>query len=141
MSSKDFEAKRQLFHLLLGITIVALLVYGLMNKIHIFFLVVTGIIISFLSKKYKIPLISWFLANFEREKDLREFPGKGLIFYLTGVFLVLSFFPLDIAMPAILILAFGDSASHLFGIRYGKTKHFLTDKKFMEGFFAGLIAG
>ena len=57
MSSKDFEAKRQLFHLLLGITIVALLVYGLMNKIHIFFLVVTGIIISFLSKKYKIPLI------------------------------------------------------------------------------------
>ena len=141
MNNKELEAKRQLFHMLLGIAIVALLIYGLINKTHIFFLIIIGIIISFLSKKYKIPAICWFLRNFDREKDLKSFPGKGVIFYLIGVFLTLSFFPLDIAMPAILVLAFGDSVSHLFGIRYGKTRHFLTDKKFLEGFIAGLIAG
>lgn len=139
--NKNIEPKRQLFHMLFGIIIVVLLIYGLLRITHLFFLVVIGIMLSFLSKKFKIPIIFWFLENFEREKDLKEFPGKGVIFYLIGVFLVLSFFPLDIAMPSILILAFGDSVSRLFGIRYGKTRHFLTDKKFLEGFIAGLIAG
>ncbi len=140
MNNKEFEAKRQLFHMLFGTAIVALLVYGLLNKAHIFFLIIIGIIISFLSKKYKIPLIYWFLKNFEREKELKTFPAKGVIFYLIGVFLTLSFFPLDIAMPAILVLAFGDSTSHLFGVRYGKIKHPFADKKFLEGMIAGFIA-
>ena len=140
MNNKDLEAKRQLFHMLLGIAVVALLLYGLISKSHIFFLIIIGIIVSFLSKKFKIPIIFWFLKNFEREKELKTFPGKGIIFYLIGVFLVLSFFPLHIAMPSILILAFGDSASHLFGIRYGKIKHPFTDKKFIEGMIAGFIA-
>ena len=140
MKDKELEAKRQLFHMLLGIAIVALLVYGLIDKTHIFFLIVIGIIISFLSKKYKIPVICWFLKNFDREKDLKSFPGKGVIFYLIGVFLVLSFFPFDIAMPAILVLAFGDSASHLFGVRHGKIRHPFADKKFIEGMIAGFIA-
>ena len=138
--NKNIEPKRQLFHMLFGIIIVVLLIYDLLRVTHIFFLVVIGIMLSFLSKKFKIPIIFWFLENFEREKDLKEFPGKGVIFYLIGAFLVLSFFPLDIAMPSILILAFGDSASHLFGVRYGKIKHPFTDKKFIEGMIAGFIA-
>ena len=138
--NKNIEPKRQLFHMLFGIIIVVLLIYDLLRVTHIFFLVVIGIMLSFLSKKFKIPIIFWFLENFEREKDLKEFPGKGVIFYLIGAFLVLSFFPLDIAMPSILILAFGDSASHLFGVRYGRIKHPFTDKKFIEGMIAGFIA-
>ena len=139
--NKDFEAKRQFFHMILGIVIVILLMYGLINEIHILFLLIIGIIISFLSKKYKIPIIYWFLKNFEREKYLKTFPGKGAIFYLIGVFLVLSFFSLDIAMAAILVLAFGDSVSNIFGIRYGKIKHPFHSRKFVEGWIAGLIAG
>ena len=140
MNNNDFEAKRQLFHMLFGILIVALLIYDFIGKFHIFFLIVIGIITSFLSRKHKIPVIFWFLKNFERKKDLKAFPGKGVIFYLIGAFLTLSFFPLDIAMPAILVLAFGDSVSHLFGAKYGKIKHPFTDKKFIEGMIAGLIA-
>ena len=140
MNDKRLEAKRQLFHMLLGIAIVALLIYGLINKSHIFFLIIIGIIISFLSKKHKIPVICWFLRNFDREKDLKSFPGKGVIFYLIGVFLVLSFLPLDIAMSAILVLAFGDSVSHLFGLKHGKIRHPFADKKFFEGMIAGFIA-
>ena len=40
-------------------------------------------------------------------------------------------------MPAIMILALGDSISHMFGVRFGKTMHPLTDKKFLEGSIAG----
>ena len=138
--NKNIEPKRQLFHMLFGIIIVVLLIYGLLRITHIFFLVVIGIMLSFSSKKFKIPVIFWFLKNFERKKDLKKFPGKGVIFYLIGVFLTLSFFPLDIAMSAILVLAFGDSVSRLFGIRYGKIKHPFTDKKFLEGMIAGFIA-
>ena len=140
MKNKNLEAKRQLFHLLFGILIVILLLYDFLKIVYIFFLIIIGVTVSFLSKKYKIPVIYWFLKNFEREKDLKDFPGKGIIFYLIGVFLTLSFFPLDIAMPSILVLAFGDSVSHLFGATYGKIKHPFTDKKFLEGMIMGFIA-
>ena len=140
MKNKNLEIKRQLFHLIFGILIVILLLYDFLKIVHIFFLIIIGIIISFLSKKYRIPLIYVFLKNFEREKDLKDFPGKGIIFYLIGVFLTLSLFPLDIAMPSILVLAFGDSVNHLFGARYGKIKHPFTDKKFIEGMVIGFIA-
>ena len=140
MKNKNLDAKRQLFHLLFGILIVALLMHGFLAEIHVFFLIIIGVTVSFLSKKYKIPVTYWFMKNFEREKDLKDFPGKGIIFYLIGVFLTLSFFPLDIAMPSILVLAFGDSVSHLFGATYGKIKHPFTDKKFLEGMIMGFIA-
>ena len=95
MNKRNIEAKRQLFHMLFGILIVILLMYGLIGKSHIFSLIIIGIIISFISKKYKILLIYWFLRNFERDRDLKKFPGKGIIFYLIGIFLVLSFFSFD----------------------------------------------
>ena len=81
------------------------------------------LILSILSRKYKIPILNWLLQNFERKENVKKFPGKGFIFYLIGVLLTLAFFPMDIAMPAILVLAFADSIGHLFGIRYGKIKH------------------
>ncbi len=136
----NLEVRRQLFHLFFGIVIVALLMFGLIDKWFLFYLIIFGIIVSFLSKKIKIPVIYWFLENFERPKDLKKFPGKGVITFLIGAFLVNLFFPIDIAMPAILVLAFGDSISHIFGIHYGKRKHLLNDKKFLEGSIAGFIA-
>jgi len=54
---------------------------------------------------------------------------------------VLLFFPLDIAMPAILVLAFADSIGHLFGIKFGKIPHPFISTKFLEGWFVGFIAG
>ena len=135
------EIKRKLIHLLLGIIIVTLLSFGIINKIHIFFLIIIAIIVSFLSKKYKIPIVQHIIQNLERDENLKKFPGKGTIFYFIGVFLVLTFFPLDIAMAAILVLAFADSIGHLFGIRFGKIKHPYISKKSIEGWIIGLIAG
>ncbi|MCH7774873.1 MAG: hypothetical protein IH784_10790, partial [Bacteroidetes bacterium] len=110
-------------HLFLGIILVALLMFGFVEKMHVFFMIIITVVISFLSRKYKIPGMNWFLKNFERKENLKKFPGKGFIFYLIGSFLVFLFFPMYIAMPAILVLAFADSIGHLFGIRFGKIPH------------------
>ena len=141
MEKRNVEMKRKFLHLFLGIILVALLMFGFIGTIHVFFMIIIMIIISFLSKKHKIPVVYWFLKNFEREENLKKFPAKGFIFYLIGAFLVLLFFPMDIAMPAILVLAFADSIGHMFGIRFGKIPHPFVSTKFLEGWIVGLIAG
>ena len=40
-----------------------------------------------------------------------------------------------------MVLAFGDSISHMYGLHYGKIKHPLSNRKFLEGTIAGFIAG
>src|SRR3989338_1172813 len=142
MASKiSVEVNRKLLHMFLGVVLVALLMFGIVGKEHLFGLLVVMLVLSMLSKKYNIPIISWLLRNFEREDYVKKFPGRGFIFYIIGSLLVLAFFPMDIAMPSILVLAFADSISHLFGIRYGKRKHPYVKTKFIEGWIAGLVAG
>jgi len=86
--------------------------FGFVEKEHLFGLLVVMLALSILSRKYKIPVINWLLQNFERKEYIKKFPGKGFIFYLIGALLVLAFFPMDIAMPAILVLAFADSVMY-----------------------------
>ncbi len=96
---------------------------------------------SYLSKKIKIPLINELLIRFERKDELKKFPGKGILFYFIGVYVVLFLFSKDIAMASIMVLALGDSVSHLFGLHFGKTKTLLSKKKLLEGTIAGFVAG
>ena len=138
---KDFEWNRQLFHIFLGITIVVLLVYGFINKEIILLAIIIGLIVSYLSRKIRIPVIYDLLVKFEREEELERFPGKGIIFYFIGAYIALLFFQKDIALASIMILALGDSISHIYGLHYGKTKHPLSKTKFLEGTTAGFIAG
>lgn len=145
MSINTVETKRKILHMVFGILIVLLLAFGIVNVWHIFILIIISIIVSFFSQRHKIPVLNIILYNFERENDIKKFPGKGPIFYLIGIFLVLSFFPLSIALPSILILALGDSVGHFFGARQRrKIPHFKkqsSNKKFLEGFIAGIVAG
>jgi dolichol kinase len=53
----------------------------------------------------------------------------------------LLLYPKDIALASIMVLAFGDSVSHVFGIHFGKTKTILSETKLLEGTVAGFIAG
>lgn len=141
MANKNVEVKRKLLHLIFGILLVILLRFGIVEKLHLFILLIIIIIISFLSKKTKLPGINWLMQHFERDKVIKKFPFKGLIFYLIGVLLVLFLFPMDIALAAILVLAFADSIGHLFGIKFGKIPHPFVSTKFVEGWIAGFIAG
>ncbi len=141
MEISNFEWNRQLFHIFLGIAIVVLLVYGFINKEMILIAAIIGLILSYLSKKIKIPVIHNLLEIFERKEDIDKFPGKGIIFYLIGVYVALLLFPKDIAMASVMVLALGDSVSHLYGLHYGKIKHPLSKTKFLEGTIAGFIFG
>lgn len=136
-----FEVNRQVFHILLGLIIVILLVYGFLSDKIILGLILVGILLSFLSRRIKVPIIYSLLHRFEREKEIKKFPGKGIIFYLIGIYISLLLFPREIAMASIMVLALGDSISHLYGLHYGKIKHPLSGTKFLEGTIAGFIAG
>ncbi len=135
------ELRRQVFHLLLGIFIASLVEEGVLNPVVLAVLIVLGFFVSFYSKSHYIPVIGWFLKKFERPEYQKSFPGKGALFYLLGVFIVLTLFEREIALAAIMVLALGDSISHLWGIHFGKISNPFSDKKFLEGSIAGFAAG
>src|SRR3989338_3295115 len=145
-----FELKRQAFHILLGMAIVVLLLYGFIGFdfelsgitipfADILLLIIFGLSLSYFSRSVNIPMVSWLLKKFERQNEIKKFPGRGLIFYLVGVYISLLLFPKDIALASVLVLALGDSVSHLFGLHYGKIKNPLSKTKFLEGFIGAFV--
>jgi dolichol kinase len=134
------ETKRQIFHLVLGLLIVLLIYVDLLTAKLIGIVILIGLILSFTTRRYKIPVIDWFLQTFEREKDIKHIPGKGVIFMFVGAFIMVFFFPKNVALASMMILALGDSLAPLVG-RYGKIKHPFSNRRFLEGFIVGFIAG
>lgn len=139
---RNFELRRQLFHIFLGLATIVLFYFEIIDALFIFIVLILGVILSLLSRKYKIPIIYWFLKRFEREDVIQKSPGKGSIYFLVGVLLTIKLFPKDIALTSIMILALGDSVSTLIGINFGRTKHFIngSGKKLLEGTLAGIVA-
>ena len=136
MKISPLELRRQMFHLLLG-TAIAILVHFRIVGLNILLLALcAGFVISMLSKHYDIIFVSWFLKRFERPEA--KFPGEGAFFLVAGSALALAVFPRNIALASIMILAFGDSFSHLFGKAYGKRKF---AHKTLVGTAAGIISG
>jgi dolichol kinase len=139
------ELKRQIFHIICGIILVILIKYDVLDFLRILILLIGGLILSILSKKVKIPIINWFLTNFDREKDKKKMPGKGAIMYITGLLIVYGLFITqpygkNIVMASMMILALGD-ASPLFVRHIARIKHPFNDKKFIEGALLGAMLG
>lgn len=130
------EVGRRIFHLVCGIIFTILIYFNILIPEILLIFILIGFLISYLSLKIDIPVISWFLDKFDRDEDRRKFPGKGSIFFLIGIFLAVIIFPKNIALASILILSFGDSLSPLLG-KYGKIKYFLNKKKKLEGILFG----
>ncbi len=118
-----------------GIAIVTLVYFELINSFILFIILCIGIALSFLAKTYKIPIVQWFLDNFERK---HTHPGKGSLTFLVGSILALQLFPLEVALASILVLALGDGISTLIG-PLGKLKHFWSETKLLEGTLAGIV--
>lgn len=137
------EIKRQLFHLGLGLALAGLYYLDILSPLAVFLGIICGGLLSFISKRVDIPIFSAFLDHFERKEVRKRFPGKGMIFYFIGVLFVMQLFDKDIALASIMILAFGDSVSHMFGAQFGKIKNIISgdSQKLLEGTFAGTVAG
>ncbi|MBI2047336.1 hypothetical protein HYT26_04220 [Candidatus Pacearchaeota archaeon] len=136
---KKQELVRQIMHILFGLLIVILFSADLINAWILFYILIASIILSFLSIKLDVPVISWFLKNFERQNT--RLPGEGFVFFLAGSLLAIKLFSQDIALASILILSFGDGISHLIGEGIGKRKILFNKSKNIEGLVFGVIAG
>ncbi len=134
---KGVEFRRQIFHIVLGILLVYLLYIGVLDLLAMFALLLIGFVLSLISKKYNLIFVNWFLRNFDRKGE--SLPGYGALTYFLGSTIAVGLFRKEVAMASILVLAFGDSFSHLG--RFGKVKNPFSNTKFLEGTFLGIIAG
>src|SRR3989344_2672940 len=121
------ELGRQILHALIGTSMAGLIYFNIMNTALISFLITIGIILSFIAKKKRIPFVSYFLEHFGRKKE-KNLPGKGVIYFFTGVLLSLLLFEKDIALASIMVLSLGDSLSHIIGGKCGKIKNIFRKK-------------
>ncbi|MFH1916607.1 MAG: phosphatase PAP2 family protein [Nanoarchaeota archaeon] len=135
---KAHEFNRQFTHILNGVFIVLLIYEKIIETYVLIGILILGIIISLLAKKTKAKFIWWFLDRMDRKGKI---PGIGALTFILGSIIVLYVFPREIALPAILILAFGDGMSTLVGKYYGRIKNPLNKKKTIEGTLAGIIFG
>ncbi|MAF51228.1 MAG: hypothetical protein CMH64_04010 [Nanoarchaeota archaeon] len=129
------ELRRQAFHILLGVGLVVLLNFNIIDLTDLFVVFIFGVIISIFSSRYKIPVIEWFLENFDRKNS--KIRGQGVLTCFFGAMVVLLFFEKNIALASILILTLGDSFCHLG--KLGKLKYPFSDKRFVEGLIIGII--
>ncbi|MBU0627569.1 MAG: hypothetical protein KKC75_00120 [Nanoarchaeota archaeon] len=133
------EIKRQPLHILLGLFLVVLIYHDLLTVPMLVAAILAATIGSIFIRKTKPKEIYKALSIVEREDDLKNMPGKGLIAYLVGALIALILFKKEIAMAAMIILALGDSFSRLIG-PFGKIKHPFNDARFLEGVIAGIAA-
>ena len=137
------EFGRQILHLGIGFAVAITFYLDILSPLAVLLGIVVGGLASVLSKRVRLPGLSWFLDHFEREEMRKTFPGRGLIFFFVGVLLVMKLFPKDIALAAIIVLALGDSISHIVGARYGRIKNIFNghSRKLFEGTIAGAVMG
>ena len=136
--SISLELKRQSFHITAGAVSVLLIEKGVVDWKFFLLLLLLGAFISVLSIKVRLPVIAWFLKNFERKRA--KFPGQGALFLAAGILMALLLFEKDIALASITILAVGDSVSHVSGRLFGRVKHPLNKYKLIEGTLIGFVA-
>ena len=134
-----FELRREVCHVLVGIGFIFIIMFFPWPRTFLFGVLVFGGLISFLSTRFNVPLISKSLSLFERDFNT-SFPGRGVLFFFIGSLLSLQLFSLDIAIASILILTFADPVSHFIGQNYGKTL-FLNKRKYIEGTILGILVG
>jgi len=124
------ENRRQIVHILIGLTTIAFLfLFGRGVAIaSIFITILLGlIIINQLYLGRRTPVIEWIINNFERKNV--HFPGWGSACYATGVLLLCCFLTdINTIAACILIIALGDGLATIIGkmgrisIPYNKNK-------------------
>lgn len=138
---KFSEVKRQLFHLSYGCFIVFATLFFSRFIVGGFLtlLLFVGGILTLIHKKNRIGFIDLVLQHVERPRDMDVFPAKGAFFYTFGAAMTLLIFPENIALASILILAIGDSVSHLAGRMIRKRRQNPNVKKLVEGTIVGVL--
>ncbi|MFH1823438.1 MAG: hypothetical protein ABH817_01840 [archaeon] len=133
---KRVELRRQIVHILIGLVIL-FLVFMIDKTIILWLLLVAlavTLILGFIQKKYRI-----FNIFSQTIGGRKEFPFRGLIFFLIGSLLVVKLFELDIALTAITVLTFGDSVATFFRTFFGSKDKNYTHTKYFLGSIMGVV--
>ncbi|MBN1258656.1 hypothetical protein JXA05_02775 [Candidatus Peregrinibacteria bacterium] len=139
MSDHAMEFRRQIIHLTYGPVLVLLYHFGFLNNALLLGVIIGGAMTSFLVKREKLDFIRRILGFFEREHHMRQFPGRGILFFTIGAYLCLVLFDKPIAYAGILILSVGDAFTNLVGRHLGRMTTRLNPEKFLEGTLVGII--
>ena len=134
------EIRRQFVHYLFGSIFISLIMLQGIHWIRIllFTCFFVGIIISELIKKgWNIPFFSEVNCTVERDYE-KEMPGKGaLVFFLSAILLMFIITRQEIVLGALIVGVYGDAASTIFGIKFGK--HKIIGEKTIEGTISGIV--
>lgn len=133
------EIRRQLLHLLYGPIVVLLVHWGLLTLPILFGIIIGGGLMSMMVKRNRLNPVRWVLGFFERDHHMETFPGRGILFFTIGAFLVLALFPQPIAFAGILILSTGDAVTNIVGRHFGRIKTRLNPNKYIEGTLMGIL--
>jgi dolichol kinase len=85
-----------------------------------------------------IPVLSQITWRAAKKTELYEF-ATAPIHFAVGIALSLLIFPEPICYVAITVLTLGDSAAHIFGMKFGKTRLPFNKGKNLEGSIAGFV--
>ena len=129
------ELRKKAVHILMGVSFVVLLEKDLVN-IWLFLFALGVCLLLIWARKYK----KWdnIMKRFDR-KDKKG--GIGAFWFVLGVLLVWLVFhnyPKLVA-ASVMILTFGDTASSIFGRRFGDTPNPLDHRKNLEGMMTGIL--
>jgi len=132
----DLHLARKFWHVL-GIVCMAALIDHIPKMDSLFYLSLGAIIvIPFDILRLKRSDLNHRIVQFFRTIIRIEEVGtlSGTSFLIVGTFVVVLLFPKNIAILSILLLAFGDPASSIFGVLYGKDK--IWGRKSLQGAMA-----
>lgn len=140
----SFEIRRKIMHVLVGVFIVMMIYYGILEFWMSLAALLAGIIVSIFSAKRAIPVISFFLLRYDRPEHSNT-PGRGIISIFSSVSVLLLLLETGIlskgvVLASLMVWIFGDSSAAVVGKLYGKKKHPLNDRH-IEGTIAGIIFG
>ncbi len=144
------EIRRQALHCLIGLAIAAFAWKYSFASYALIAAAAAGILLSLsiksaaagknaAAKKLRSIAVA-ALGTVERKGELQKFPGKGAIMLFLGAGITAVVFRQE-AAAAIIILAVGDSVSHLAGRLLGKARHrrIFAENKTIEGTIYGFV--
>lgn len=135
-----FELRRKLFHIVVGIMCAGLVWHDRSPATVFLSLLAVGLPLSLVARDRHVPGIAFFLDVFERDHIQDRFPGRGALFFVAGALFAVLAAPREVATAAVLVVAVGDAAAHLIGVRFGRHGNPLNPEKDIEGLFGGILA-
>lgn len=138
------EIPRKIFHSLHGFITVGLYVLG-WSKFDAAKIVWTLFAFVFANDliRLNVPgvneIVLPYVRHFIREQETNLW--NGIVFYLAGAGLVLSFAPKDIAVMSIVLLSWADTAASTFGRAFGRYTPSVGNRKSVAGCLASALTG